>query len=71
MTELLVRAGFKVLEVRRYDRFKSLGALSHSTTFEHNVVLKKLFALIGTLFGEVSVRFPFGENLLAVAQKPA
>lgn len=71
LTELLVRAGFTLLELRRYDRFKSLGALSHSTTFENSAVLKKLFTLTRMLFGEVSVRFPLGENLLAVAQKPA
>lgn len=72
MTALLQRAGFEVLEVRPYDRYKNLTAMTHSTTcgtlFQR---LAPLFRLARRLLGDVVVRLPIRENLLALARRPA
>lgn len=72
MTALLLRAGLEVLEVRPYDRHKNLTAMTHSTTcgrlFQR---LSPLFRLSRRLLGDVVVRLPLRENLLALARRPA
>jgi 2-polyprenyl-3-methyl-5-hydroxy-6-metoxy-1,4-benzoquinol methylase len=72
LTALLQRAGFEVLEVRPYDRHKNLTAMTHSTTcgtlFQR---LAPLLRLAHRLLGDVVVRLPIRENLLALARRPA
>jgi 2-polyprenyl-3-methyl-5-hydroxy-6-metoxy-1,4-benzoquinol methylase len=68
---LLRRVGFEVLEVRPYDRHKNLTAMTHSTTcgslFQR---LAPLFRLSHRVLGDVVVRLPIRENLLALARSP-
>lgn len=71
MKALLARAGLEPLEVRPYDRFKNLTGMTHSTTcgtlFQR---LAPVFTLSRRLLGDVVVRLPLRENLLAVARRP-
>ena len=68
---LLGRAGLEPLEVLPYDRYKNLTAMTHSTTcgtlFQR---LGPLFALSRRLLGDLPVRLPLRENLLAIARRP-
>ena len=68
---LLGRAGLELLEVLPYDRYKNLTAMTHSTTcgtlFQR---LGPLFALSRRLLGDLPVRLPLRENLLAIARRP-
>lgn len=72
LTALLAKAGLEVVEIQPLDRYHNLTAMTHSTT------LGGLFQLLGPVFrlahrlvGDVVVRLPLGENLLAVARRPA
>ena len=68
---LLGRAGLELLEVLPYDRYKNLTAMTHSTTcgtlFQR---LGPLFALSRRMLGDLPVRLPLRENLLAIARRP-
>ena len=68
---LLGRAGLELLEVLPYDRYKNLTAMTHSTTcgtlFQR---LAPLFALSRRMLGDLPVRLPLRENLLAIARRP-
>jgi 2-polyprenyl-3-methyl-5-hydroxy-6-metoxy-1,4-benzoquinol methylase len=72
MAALLARAGLELVEVKPLDRYHNLTAMTHSTTFGGLFqLLGPVFRLAHRLLGDVAVRLPLGENLLAVAQKPA
>jgi SAM-dependent methyltransferase len=72
MRALLQQVSLEVVDVLAYDRYHNLTAMTHSTTFGG------LFRLLGPAFrlghrvlGDLVVRLPLRENLLAVARKPA
>lgn len=71
MRALLEKAGLEPLEVRPYDRYKNLTAMTHSTTcgtlFRR---LGPLLRLAHRVLGDVIVRLPIRENLLAIARRP-
>ncbi len=72
MSSLLNRAGLEVTEIHSLDRYHNLTAMTHSTTFGGLFqLLGPLFQLMHRLLGNVVVRLPLRENLLAVARKPA
>jgi 2-polyprenyl-3-methyl-5-hydroxy-6-metoxy-1,4-benzoquinol methylase len=71
MSATLARAGFADVRVRSYDRYRNYTGMSHSTTcgtlFQR---LAPLFTLAHRLAGDVVVRLPLSENLLAIARRP-
>ncbi len=72
VSALLSKAGLEVVEVRPLDRYHNLTALAHDATF--GGVLRRVgpaFRLARRAFGDVVVRLPLRDNLLAVARKPA
>lgn len=71
MRRALESAGLEVLEVRPLDRYHNLTAMVHSTTFGGLFqTLAPLLRALHRLLGDVIVRLPLRENLLAVAQRP-
>jgi 2-polyprenyl-3-methyl-5-hydroxy-6-metoxy-1,4-benzoquinol methylase len=72
ITALLAKAGLEVVEIRSLDRYHNVTAMTHSTTFGGLFqVLGPVFRLAHRLFGDMVVRLPLRENLMAVARKPA
>ena len=71
--ERLVRsAGLEVVAVEPLDRYHNLTAMVHSTTCGGLFrALAPAFRLARRALGDVVVKLPLGENLLAVARKPA
>jgi len=71
--ERLVRsAGLEVVAVEPLDRYHNLTAMVHSTTCGGLFrALAPAFRLAHRALGDVVVKLPLGENLLAVARKPA
>jgi 2-polyprenyl-3-methyl-5-hydroxy-6-metoxy-1,4-benzoquinol methylase len=71
--ERLVRgAGLELLGIEPLDRYHDLTAMVHSTTFGGLFrALAPVFRLAHRAFGDVVVKLPLRENLLAVARKPA
>ncbi|KPV53524.1 hypothetical protein SE17_09165 [Kouleothrix aurantiaca] len=71
ITTLLEKAGLDVVGVKCLDRYHNLTAMTHSTTlgglFQK---LSPVFALTHRIFGDMVVKLPLRENLLAVARKP-
>ena len=69
----LVRsAGLEVVAVAPLDRYHNLTAMVHSTTCGGLFrALAPAFRLARRALGDVVVKLPLGENLLAVARKPA
>jgi len=69
----LVRsAGLEVVAVAPLDRYHNLTAMVHSTTCRGLFrALAPAFRLARRALGDVVVKLPLGENLLAVARKPA
>jgi hypothetical protein len=71
MTTLLAKAGLETVEIRPLDRYHNVTAMTHSTTcgglFQ---VLGPVFRLAHWILGDVVVRLPLRENLLAIARKP-
>jgi 2-polyprenyl-3-methyl-5-hydroxy-6-metoxy-1,4-benzoquinol methylase len=72
MTALLAKAGLEVVAIKPLDRYHNVTAMTHSTT------LGGLFQLLGPLFGlahrvigDLVIRLPLRENLMAVARRPA
>lgn len=71
MKALLERSGYDVVQVESYDRHRNLTSMTHSTTcgllFQR---LAPLFRLMHWLLGDLVVRLPLRENLLALARRP-
>lgn len=72
MTELLQKVGLDVLRIESLDRYHNATAMTHSTT------LGGLFQVIGPVFrlghsilGDVVLKLPIHENLLAIGCKSA
>jgi 2-polyprenyl-3-methyl-5-hydroxy-6-metoxy-1,4-benzoquinol methylase len=71
METLLRKAGLDVVGVKYLDRYHNLTAMTHSTTFGGLFQkLAPLFGLAHRLAGDLVVKLPLRENLLAVARKP-
>lgn len=71
MRRALTTVGLEVLEVRALDRYHNLTAMVHSTTFGGLFqTLAPLLRALHRLLGDVIVRLPLRENLLAVARRP-
>jgi SAM-dependent methyltransferase len=71
ITALLRTAGLEVVGVKCLDRYHNLTAMTHSTTL--GGLFQKLapgFHLAHRLLGDLVVKLPLRENLLAVARKP-
>jgi 2-polyprenyl-3-methyl-5-hydroxy-6-metoxy-1,4-benzoquinol methylase len=72
MTAMLEEARLEILRNQALDRYHNLTAMVHSTTcgslFQ---VLAPLFRLAHRFLGDVIVKLPLRENLLAIARKPA
>lgn len=71
MQALLEKCGYELVEIVPFDRHHNLTAMEHSTTlgglFQR---LGPLLRLSRRLFGDLIVRLPIKENLLAVARRP-
>jgi 2-polyprenyl-3-methyl-5-hydroxy-6-metoxy-1,4-benzoquinol methylase len=70
--ERLVRdAGLDLVGIEPLDRYHDLTAMVHSTTFGGLFrALGPVFRTAHRVFGDVVVKLPLRENLLAVARKP-
>lgn len=72
MERLMRRAGLETVGIDPLDRYHNLTAMVHSTTcgglFQ---ALAPVFRLAHRALGDVVVKLPLRENLLAVARKPA
>jgi 2-polyprenyl-3-methyl-5-hydroxy-6-metoxy-1,4-benzoquinol methylase len=71
ITRLLRQAGLDVVGVKCLDRYHNLTAMTHSTTF--GGLFQKLapaFALAHRLVGDLVLKLPLRENMIAVARKP-
>jgi SAM-dependent methyltransferase len=67
---LLARAGLELVECRPFDRWHNLTAMTHSTTCGGLLPrLAPLFRVARRLLGDVVVRLPLRENLLALARR--
>jgi SAM-dependent methyltransferase len=72
MRALLHQVSLEVVEVRPYDRYHNLTAMTHSTTFGGLFrLLGPAFRLAHRVLGDLVIRLPLRENLLVVARKPA
>lgn len=72
MSAMLEKAGLEVLRIQPLDRFHNLTAMVHSTTFGNLFqILAPLFRFSHRVLGDVIVKLPLRENLLAVARKRA
>lgn len=68
---VLGAAGLETLECRPFDRWHNLTSMTHSTTCGGLLPrLAPLFRLSRRLLGDVVVRLPLRENLLALARRP-
>jgi 2-polyprenyl-3-methyl-5-hydroxy-6-metoxy-1,4-benzoquinol methylase len=68
---LLRKVGLEVIGVKCLDRYHNLTAMTHSTTFGGLFQkLSPVFGLAHRLFGDLVVKLPLRENLIAVARKP-
>jgi len=71
ISALLGKAGLEVVRIEPLDRYHNLTAMVHSTTFGGLLqVAAPLFRLAHRVFGDVVVKLPLRENLLAVARRP-
>lgn len=71
MQALLEKCGYELVEIVPFDRHHNLTAMEHSTTFGGLFQrLGPLFRLSRRLLGDLIVRLPIKENLLAVARRP-
>lgn len=72
LRKLLERAGFEWRACEPFDRWHNLTAMTHSTTCGGLLPrLGPLFRVARRLLGDVVVRLPLRENLLAFARRPA
>jgi 2-polyprenyl-3-methyl-5-hydroxy-6-metoxy-1,4-benzoquinol methylase len=68
---LLHKAGLHAVGVRCLDRYHNLTAMNHSTTFGGLLQrLGPLFKLMHGMIGDLVVKLPLRENLIAIASKP-
>jgi 2-polyprenyl-3-methyl-5-hydroxy-6-metoxy-1,4-benzoquinol methylase len=67
----LAKAGLQTVEMRTLDRYRNFTAMTHSTTcgtlFQ---TLAPVFRFARRVLGDVVLRLPLRENLLAIARKP-
>src|SRR5262245_11096160 len=71
MRTLLERAGFRVETVESFDRHRNLTAMAQSTTLRGPLrLLSPVCQVTSRAIGDVVVRLPLRENLLAVAVRP-
>jgi hypothetical protein len=69
MRAALEAAGLEVLRMDSFDRYHNLTAMEHSTTGGGLLpALAPLFRLSRRLVGDVVVKLPLKENLLAVGR---
>lgn len=72
ITSLLRKAGFDVVGVKCLDRYHNLTAMTQSTTFGGLFqTLAPVFRLAHRIVGDLVIKLPLRENLLAVARKPS
>jgi 2-polyprenyl-3-methyl-5-hydroxy-6-metoxy-1,4-benzoquinol methylase len=72
MATLVRGAGLEMVAIDPLDRYHDLTAMEHSTTFGGLFrALAPAFRLAHRALGDVVVKLPLRENLLAVARKPA
>lgn len=72
MATLVRGAGLEMVAIDPLDRYHDLTAMEHSTTFGGLFrALAPVFRVAHRAFGDVVVKLPLRENLLAVARKPA
>lgn len=71
LRESLAKAGLETVEMRTLDRYRNFTAMTHSTTcgtlFQ---TLAPVFKAARRVLGDVVLRLPLRENLLAIARKP-
>ncbi len=71
MRRMLERAGLELRACQPFDRWHNLTAMTHSTTCAGLLRrLAPIFRVARAVFGDVVVRLPLRENLLAIAQRP-
>ncbi len=71
MERLLRAAGLEVIDIEPLDRYHNLTAMTHSTTFGRVFqLLGPVFRLVRRAVGDVVVKLPLHENLMAVGRKP-
>jgi 2-polyprenyl-3-methyl-5-hydroxy-6-metoxy-1,4-benzoquinol methylase len=72
MAVLLDKSGLEVVQIGPLDRYHNVTAMTHSTTlgglFQR---LGPVLRLAHRVLGDVVIRLPLRENLIAVARKPA
>lgn len=72
MDMLLRKAGLEVVKIGSLDRYHNLTAMTLSTTFDGLFQkLAPVFNMAHRLVGDLVVKLPLRENLIAVARKPA
>ena len=72
MARLVRGAGLELVAIEPLDRYHDLTAMVHSTTFGGLLrALGPVFRLAHRAFGDVVVKLPLRENLVAVARKPS
>jgi SAM-dependent methyltransferase len=70
MTMLLEKTGLEAVRIESLDRYHNLTAMVHSTTFGGLFqALAPLSRAVHRLIGDVVVKLPLRENLLAVGRK--
>ncbi|MBI4055130.1 MAG: class I SAM-dependent methyltransferase [Elusimicrobia bacterium] len=71
LTRILCGTGYETVFVHRFDRHRNLAALPFSSTFQrsHGKIFSWMAAALRLLPLNLVLRFPFGENLLALARK--
>jgi SAM-dependent methyltransferase len=72
MARLVRGAGLELVAIEPLDRYHDLTAMVHSTTFGGLLrALAPVFRLAHRAFGDVVLKLPLRENLLALARKPS
>jgi 2-polyprenyl-3-methyl-5-hydroxy-6-metoxy-1,4-benzoquinol methylase len=72
MEALLRQVSLEVVTIRAFDRYHNVTAMTHSTTFGGLFQrLAPVFRLTHRVVGDMVLRLPLRENLLAVARKQA
>jgi len=71
MSDLLQKAGLDIIGVKCLDRYHNITAMTHSTTFGGLFQkLAPIFNLAHRVVGDLVVKLPLRENLIAIARKP-
>ncbi len=71
ITRLLCKAGLDVVGVKCLDRYHNITAMTHSTTFGGLFQrLSPVFNLAHRVVGDLVIKLPLRENLIAIARKP-